>query len=83
MSAYQLAQLNIARLRFAIDDPAMTDFVDRLDGIYALADRAAGFVWRLQTGDATAIDYFGNDMLANMSVWQDIDSGPRRRQPWY
>ena len=76
MSSYQLAQLNIAKMKFAIDDPDMADFVARLDDINALADAAPGFVWRLQTddGDATGIDYFGSDSLVNMSVWQDVDS---------
>lgn len=76
MSGHHLAQLNIAQLKFAIDDPAMADFVDRLEDINALADNAAGFVWRLQddSGDATAIEYFGNDKLVNMSVWQDLES---------
>lgn len=76
MPTYQLAQLNLAQMKFPMDDPAMADFVARLDAINALADRAAGFVWRLQTdeGDATAIDHFGADKLVNMSVWQDLDS---------
>ena len=76
MSRYQLAQLNIAKMKFAIDDPGMSDFVARLDDINALADAAPGFVWRLQTddGDATGIDYFGTDALVNMSVWKDIES---------
>ena len=76
MYRYQLAQLNIAKMKFAIDDPGMSDFVARLDDINALADVAPGFVWRLQTedGDATGIDYFGADFLVNMSVWTDIAS---------
>jgi hypothetical protein len=76
LSAHQLAQLNIAQMKLAIDDPSMVDFVARLEDINALADQARGFVWRLQTdaGDATAIDYFGADKLVNMSVWQDLDS---------
>ena len=76
MSRVHLAQLNIAKMTFAIDDPEMAGFVARLDDLNALADSAPGFVWRLQTddGDATAIDYFGADTLVNMSVWQDIES---------
>ena len=76
MSEFHLAQLNIAQMKYPLDDPAMADFVARLDDINALADAAPGFVWRLQTedGDATAIDFFGSDALVNMSVWQDIDS---------
>ena len=76
MSAYHLAQLNIAKMKFAIDDPELADFVARLEDINALADESPGFVWRLQTedGDATAIDHFGPDYLVNMSVWRDVDS---------
>ena len=63
-------------MKFPIDDPAMADFVDRLEDINALADNTAGFVWRLQddSGDATAIEYFGNDKLVNMSVWENLES---------
>ena len=76
MPRYHLAQLNIAKMKFAIDDPGMAGFVARLDDINALADAAPGFVWRLQTedGDATGVDYFGADVLVNMSVWEDRDS---------
>ena len=76
MPDHHLAQLNIARLKYPLDDPRMAAFVDRLEDINALADAAPGFVWRLQTedGDATAIDYFGKDYLVNMSVWRDLES---------
>lgn len=76
MPRYQLAQLNLAKMKFAIDHPEMSDFVARLDAINALADASPGFVWRLQTddGDATGIDFFGTDALVNMSVWKDIES---------
>ena len=76
MPRYHLAQLNIAKMKFAIDDPGMAGFVSRLDDINALADAAPGFVWRLQTedGDATGVDYFGADSLVNMSVWENRDS---------
>ena len=72
----QIAQLNIARLKYEFDDPRMQEFIDRLEDINALADHAPGFVWRLQTdeGDATAIDFFGADTLVNMSVWEDMAS---------
>ena len=76
MPAYQLAQLNIAKMRYPIDSPELADFVDNLDNINALADDSAGFVWRLQTdeGDATNIDFFGDDTLVNMSIWKDVES---------
>ncbi len=76
MTNRYLAQLNIAKLKFAMDDPALSEFVDNLENINALADASPGFVWRLQTddGDATAIDFFGPDYLVNMSVWEDVES---------
>ena len=76
MTSYHLAQLNIARMKFELDSPELSDFVEKLDEINALADRAPGFIWRLKTdeGDATSIDYFGADTLVNMSVWKDVPS---------
>ena len=76
MSAYRLAQLNIAKMKYPLESPQLSGFVEKLDEINALADNAPGFVWRLQTseGDATSIDYFGSDALVNMSVWKDIQT---------
>ena len=76
MAEVHLAQLNIARMKYPLESPEMAGFVARLEDVNALADAAPGFVWRLQTddGDATAIDYFGADMLVNMSVWRDLES---------
>ena len=76
MTEYHLAQLNIAKMKFAIDAPELADFVARLEDVNALADESPGFVWRLQSdeGDAIAIDHFGPDYLVNMSVWEDVDS---------
>lgn len=76
MPSFKLAQLNIARLVAPIDSPALADFVANLERINALAESTPGFVWRLQTedGDATAIRYFGDDIIVNMSVWDDVES---------
>jgi len=76
MADYQLAQLNVAQMKMPMEDPAMADFVDNLDRINALAEDSPGFVWRLQdeTGNATDFRPFGDDMLVNISVWQDVES---------
>lgn len=76
MAEYELAQLNIAQMKAPLDSPLLADFVANLDRINALADASPGFVWRLQTdeGDATALRPLGEDMLVNMSVWEDVDS---------
>lgn len=76
MSAYELAQLNIARMKEPLESPGMVDFVANLDRINALAESSPGFVWRLQTeeGDATALRPLGEDTLVNVSVWRDVAS---------
>lgn len=77
MADYHLAQVNIGRIRGAMDSEIMYGFASRLDEINALADAADGFIWRLQSdeGDATAIRVFDDDMmLVNMSVWENIES---------
>ncbi len=71
-----MAQVNIGRVRAALDDPQMAGFMNRLDEINALADGSPGFVWRLQTsaGNATYFRPFDDDqILLNMSVWRTIE----------
>lgn len=95
---YQLAQVNIATGRAALDDPRMAGFVARIEPLNALAESMPGFVWRLQTddGDATAIRVFGNPrILFNLTVWESIDAleayvyasdhvrALRRRKDWF
>ena len=74
-NGFHLAQANIARMRAPREDPVMKAFVDQLEYINSVADRAPGFVWRLQdeTGDATAIRVFEDErILFNMSVWESV-----------
>lgn len=71
-----LAQVNIARMRAPLEDPAMAGFVAQLDEINAVADRSPGFIWRLQTaeGDATYVRPYNDDrILFNLSVWQTTE----------
>ena len=75
-NGFHLAQVNIARMLAALDDPIMAGFVARLDEINALADGSPGFVWRFQTpqGNATALRPYGDDrVLFNLSVWETQD----------
>lgn len=76
-SRFQLAQLNIGRMRAPLDDPIMAEFAAQLEHVNALADRSPGFVWRLQTeeGDATALRVFDDELIiVNMSMWESIDA---------
>lgn len=73
---YHLAQLNIAQLLAPLESAQLKDFVDNLERINTLAEQSNGFVWRLQTpaGDATALRPFGEDVIVNLSVWQNVES---------
>lgn len=76
----QLAQLNIAEGVVDMDSPQMQGFTGRIDAINALADRAAGFIWRLTDDDgdidgALSLRLPGDDKtLVNMSVWESLDA---------
>lgn len=76
-AAFELAQVNIARLKFPLDSSELKDFVDALDPVNADADAADGFVWRLKSdsGNATDVPVFGDDwLIVNMSVWRDTNA---------
>ncbi|WP_153813179.1 DUF3291 domain-containing protein [Streptomyces sp. SUK 48] len=75
--AYELAQVNIARLRHPLDSAELKDFVDGLDPVNAAADASDGFVWRLQndSGNATDVPVLGDDwVIVNISVWRDPEA---------
>jgi len=73
-----VAELNIGRLNYPIDDPRMADFVDNLGRINAMAERMPGFVWRLvgdgSNGGSLDVRPYADPMMAvNMSVWQTVE----------
>jgi uncharacterized protein DUF3291 len=95
---YYLAQLNVARMRAALDAPLMAGFLAQLEAIYQVAERAEGFVWRLRADDGTAavVRPAGDArLIVTMSVWESIGalhayvyrsehSGPlRQRAEWF
>lgn len=95
---YQLAQINIGRIKGLPDSDVMKPFMDALDEVNALADQAAGFVWRLQSdqGNAMDIQAFSDPYMAiNMSVWENVETlfdytyktvhtdFVRRRKEWF
>lgn len=94
---WELAQLNIALMKHALESPELADFVANLDRINALAEAAPGFVWRFQSGEGNATTFrpFGEQTLVNLSIWRDVDSLAayvyrsahadimRRRREWF
>lgn len=74
---HHLAQLNIAKTRYPLDDQGMREFVDNLAPVNLLAEQSQGFVWRLKdkSGDATSINAFDDaSVIVNMSVWDSTES---------
>jgi len=77
-AAYELAQVNIGRMRAPLDSPVMKDFMDGLAEVNAAADAHEGFVWRLADGEgegATAFRFWGDEwLIVNMSVWENPET---------
>ena len=74
---YHLAQINIGHLIAPLDDPKIAEFVAQLAPINAIADKAPGFVWRLQSESGNATDIAYNDdpsIMVNMSVWKSLEA---------
>jgi hypothetical protein len=80
---HHLAQVNVARMRAAVDDAAMSDFVARVDEMNQLAEQSGGFVWRLRgseipPGELLAFENYSTPFdparfFYNMSVWETVD----------
>jgi hypothetical protein len=71
-----LAQLNVARALDDLDSPRLADFMGALDRVNALAERSAGFVWRLKSDGGNATDIKVSDdarFIVNMSVWETAE----------
>jgi hypothetical protein len=93
-----LAQFNIARARYPLDDPRMREFVDNVDRVNALANGIEGFVWRLADASGHAMNirvYDDPAILPNLTVWESVEALERfvwqtvhrrfygRREQWF
>lgn len=99
MTQYQIAEINIARMKGVnIDDPIMKEFVDNLEKVNAVAESSEGFVWRLkdESNNATSINPYNDEqVIINISVWESIETLEkfiyktfhteflRRRKEWF
>ncbi|RJL36239.1 DUF3291 domain-containing protein [Bailinhaonella thermotolerans] len=98
MTAYHLAQLNVAHLLAPIDSPRLADFVDQLEPVNQLAEASPGYVWRLKGSDdprQTVGHDYGDLLLVNFSVWESVEAlwdfvyrsrhleVMRRRREWF
>jgi len=74
---HHLAQINVGRILYPLDDPRMAGFMTQLDPVNAVADRSPGFIWRLQSSSGNAPDIpFTDDpaLHMTMSVWESLDA---------
>jgi heme-degrading monooxygenase HmoA len=76
VTAFHLAQVNVAYARGDENDPVMAEFIARLDEINALAERSPGFVWRYvsDTRDPSQRELQDPRVLFNMSVWESVEA---------
>jgi hypothetical protein len=98
-TTFHLAQVNLGRLRYPLDDERMAEFVEALGPINEAAEASPGFVWRLtdDSGQSSSYVEVSDDPLLaiNLSVWQSPDalrayvhrsehvSFLRRRREWF
>ena len=76
-SGHHLAQLNIGRVRYDIDDPRMADFTNNLARVNGIADRSGGFIWRYVDDSGNATDtrpYDDPRVIVNFSVWENLEA---------
>ena len=77
MKRFQIAEVNIGRVRASLEDESMQGFVARLDEINALAEASPGFVWRLKSdvGPSSYLRPYDDErILVNMSVWESVEA---------
>src|SRR6185312_11832794 len=84
---HHLAQFNIARIRYPLDDPRMREFVENVERVNGLADQIEGFVWRLQDESGHAMNmrvYDDATILPNLTVWKSVEALERFVwRPWH
>ena len=96
--ARHLAQFNVARVRYPLDDPRMAEFTRNVARVNALAGEIEGFVWRLQDDSGNAMGmrvYDDPRILPNLTVWENVEALERfvfstvhgrfygRREEWF
>lgn len=78
MKKYHLAEINIAKIKGVdINDPIMKEFVDNLDKVNEIAEKAPGFVWRLkgENNNATNLNPYNDEqIIINVSVWESMET---------
>ena len=74
---FQLAQVNVARLRAPLESRDLVGFRAVMDPIGRLAEESPGFVWRLESGHRDRPVVRTDDgitTVVNISVWESYEA---------
>ncbi len=72
-----LAQFNIGRMTYDLDDPRMADFIRGIDMLNRIADQSDGFIWKYETGVGGVVEGAVDGdprMLVNLTVWENLET---------
>ena len=71
-----IAQFNIARARWPLEDSRMAGFTNMIERMNAIAERSDGYIWRLVDESGPDGAKFPGDprMTFTLSVWRDVES---------
>ena len=71
-----IAQFNIARARWPLEDSRMSGFTGMIDRMNGIAARSDGYIWRLVDESGPDAPTFPGDprMTFTLSVWRDVES---------
>ncbi|MDQ2066669.1 DUF3291 domain-containing protein [Xinfangfangia sp. CPCC 101601] len=83
----QLAEYNFGTLAYGWEDPRTADFANGLDRVYAIAESAEGYVWRMTDEDAGRDGALESDLsdedraqlnhpniAHSLSVWTSVEA---------
>jgi hypothetical protein len=72
----QLAEVNVALPRGALDAPVMAGFLRAVDDVNWLAEKSPGFVWRRrpEAGPVILAPLEGDEVVVTLSTWADFES---------
>jgi Domain of unknown function (DUF3291) len=80
-AGHHLAELNLGILKYDWDDPRVQDFVNGLDLVNGVAQRAEGFVWMMNPDDmdhaqkdASGVMGGNPRMASTLSVWDSVET---------
>jgi hypothetical protein len=74
---WELAQVNVGRMRSSLDTPEMAAFVAAIDPVLRMAEESDGFVWRYADGHGRTVTVRADGvdtMVVNLSVWTSYEA---------